>query len=207
MTETYTPDNLIAGDFPRVTAAVTIASGANAVRGALLGKITVGTASGEAAAGNTGDGTIGTVSTGTAAKAGVYRAVCIEPASNAGTFAVYDPDGLFVGRATAGVAFTAGPTFTIADGEADFVAGDSFTITVAAGSGKYKLSLAAATDGSQVPTAILAEAAAAASADVVAPAYLSGEFNAAAITFGTGHTAASVKDALRARNLYLQSAL
>lgn len=38
--ETYTPDRLIAGDFPRVTQEVTLISGQNLARGALLGKIT-----------------------------------------------------------------------------------------------------------------------------------------------------------------------
>ncbi len=40
--ETFTPDNLIAGDFPVVTDEVTIASGQNLVRGSALGKITSG---------------------------------------------------------------------------------------------------------------------------------------------------------------------
>jgi hypothetical protein len=40
MSETYTPDNLIAGDYPVVTDIVTIGTEANLVRGTLLGKIT-----------------------------------------------------------------------------------------------------------------------------------------------------------------------
>ena len=40
MSETYTPDNLIAGDFPLVSDEVTIVSGQNVARGAVLGKIT-----------------------------------------------------------------------------------------------------------------------------------------------------------------------
>ncbi len=40
MSETYTPDNLIAGDYPLVTGEVTIASGQNLQRGAVLGRIT-----------------------------------------------------------------------------------------------------------------------------------------------------------------------
>jgi hypothetical protein len=39
-TETYTPDHLHAGDFPIRTLDVTIASGQNLTRGALLGRIT-----------------------------------------------------------------------------------------------------------------------------------------------------------------------
>ncbi len=39
-TEVYTPDRLFAGDFPRATDSVTIITGQNLTRGALLGKIT-----------------------------------------------------------------------------------------------------------------------------------------------------------------------
>lgn len=37
---TYTPDNLVADDFPMMTGQVTIVSGQNLTRGAVLGKIT-----------------------------------------------------------------------------------------------------------------------------------------------------------------------
>lgn len=74
-------------------------------------------------------------------------------------------------------------------------------------SGKYILSLAAASDGSEVPRAILAEDADATSADKTTVAYLTGEFNTAAITFGTGHTAASVKDGLRDLGIFLKTNL
>ena len=109
----YTPDNLIAGEYPRVARVVTIASGANLAQGALLGKITA--------------------------------------------------------------------------------------------SGKFKLSASAATDGSEVPDAILAEAANAAAADVQAVVYFSGEFNESALSLGAGHTLASVKAGLRDRNIYLRT--
>ena len=36
----YFPENLIAGEFPRITRKVTVAAGANLVAGAVLGKIT-----------------------------------------------------------------------------------------------------------------------------------------------------------------------
>ncbi|TWA76441.1 bacteriophage lambda head decoration protein D [Azospirillum brasilense] len=38
--ESYAPDLLLAGDFPRMTRSVTLVSGQNLVRGAVLGKIT-----------------------------------------------------------------------------------------------------------------------------------------------------------------------
>jgi hypothetical protein len=110
-TESYTPDRLHAGDFPIRTLDVTIASGQNLVRGALLGKITA--------------------------------------------------------------------------------------------SGKYVLSLAAAADGSQTPVAILAEDVDATGGDKSGIVYISGDFNENAITYGTGHTADSVRAGLRDLNIYL----
>lgn len=137
---------------------VTVLSGQNLQPGHVLGKVAVGTATGAAVSGNTGNGTIGTVSAGATAKAGVYTATCIEPAANGGTFTVEDPDGVNVGTAAVGSAFTGPVVFTIADGATDFVAGDRFTITVAAGSGKYKEYNPANTDGSQIAVALLLDA-------------------------------------------------
>lgn len=114
-TQTYVADKLIAGDYPRVTATVTIASGANLTRGALLGRITSG--------------------------------------------------------------------------------------------GKYTLSLAAASDGSQTPVAVLADDAAAAAADVLAPIYFTGQFNSDAVTFGTGWTAATAAPTLRDAGIFFTTAL
>lgn len=42
MAETFTYDDILAGDFPVVTESVTIATGQNLVRGTVLGKITSG---------------------------------------------------------------------------------------------------------------------------------------------------------------------
>ena len=141
---------------------VTVLAGSGADRvltsGMVLGRITKGAATGAAAAGNTGNGTItASPPVGQAAKPGVYRLVCIEPATNAGTFTVEDPDGILIGIATVGVPFTTHLTFTIADGSTDFVAGDSFTITVAAGSAKVKQIDFSATDGSDQACGLLTE--------------------------------------------------
>lgn len=109
----YVPDSLHAGDFPIRTEKVTVITGQNLVRGALLGKITA--------------------------------------------------------------------------------------------SGKVNLSLSAAGDGSNTPYAILAEDVDATAEDKEAVAYISGDFNADAITYGAAHTAASVKDGLRDKNIYLHT--
>lgn len=117
MAETYTPDNLIAGETKTVCDIVTIASGGTALnRGAVLGKITA--------------------------------------------------------------------------------------------SGKYILSLSAAVDGSQTPYAILAEGCDPSAADVTNVAvYAKGEFNANALSFGTGHTAATVKAPLRDAGIYIKTSV
>jgi hypothetical protein len=139
---------------------VTVLAGSGADRalltGMVLGRITKGVAASAAVAGNTGNGTITAApAVGQAAKPGVYRVVCIEPAADGGKFEVEDPDGVLIGVAMVGVEFATHLTFTIADGAADFIAGDSFTITVAAGSGKVKQIDFAATDGSNAACGIL----------------------------------------------------
>lgn len=85
-------------------------------------------------------------------------------------------------------------TVTIASG-ADLARGAVLGRITA--SDKYVLSASGASDGSQTPVAVLAVAAAAAGADVVAPAYFTGEFAADQLTFGTSHTAATVEASWR----------
>jgi hypothetical protein len=193
-TQSLTPDGLLAGE-GQVTDAVTILSGEGAVsRGQLLGKISH--AAGTPGAGtNTGNGTVTGVSLGGKARLGTYTLKCITAAANGGTFKVIDPDGYALDAlATVGTPFTnAHLNVTINDGSADFIVGDSFTIAVAAGSGKYRGYNAANVDGSQYPSAILAEDVDATSSDKPAAAYFAGRFSGAAII---GYTA-SLKDALR----------
>jgi hypothetical protein len=173
-----------AGSMSRETG--TLLSGQNGKAGDVLGRVTLGAATAAAVAGNTGNGAFGSVTVGATAKAGVYRLTCIEPASNAGKFQVEDPDGITVGVATVAVEFVGGGlTFTIADGATDFVSGDSFTVTVASGSGKLKVVDKDATDGSKKAVAILYDDvdASAADADCVIVARLA-EVNGDEIQFG-----------------------
>jgi hypothetical protein len=72
-------------------------------------------------------------------------------------------------------------------------------------SNKFVLSLAAASDGSEVPRAILEEDVDATAGDKRAPAARTGEFNAAALTFGTGHNADSTRDGLRGLGIHLET--
>lgn len=120
----------------------TLLSGQNLKAGAVLGKIAVGTATSAAktaGGANTGNGTMGSVTVSAGAKAGVYRLRIVEPGTNVGSFQVEDPDGIIIGVGVVAAAFSAGGlAFTLADGSTDFVVGDGFDITVAAGSGKFR---------------------------------------------------------------------
>ena len=150
---------------------VTIVSGAGVLSaGTVLGKITkAGTASAAAYAGNTGNGTMGAITVGAGAKPGVYKLTITELATDAGNFVVEDPDGITIGQGDVAAAFSAGGlAFTLADGATDFAAGDGFTITVAAGSGKYASYDNTATDGTEVADAVLLQYVDATSADVAA---------------------------------------
>lgn len=170
------------GTYSRDT--IIIAAGQNLKAGHVLGRINIGTATGAATSGNVGNGALSSVSAGPTAKAGVYVLMCIEPATNAGMFSVEDPDGVTIGRVNVGVAFTGPVNFTLSDGATDFAAGDRFTITVSAGSGKYKEWNPANTDGSQIAVALLLEAVDATSGDKEAVAITrSAEFNESEIVW------------------------
>ncbi len=101
----------------------------------------------------------------------------------------------------------------VAGGRFEHDGGDIETITVGANStivrgtvlgritasGKYITSLNAASDGSQVAVAVLAEDvvnATGSSADVKAVVYKTGTFNSLGVTFGTGQTVANTKNDL-----------
>lgn len=204
--ETYTPDQLIAGK-PEilVSDSVTITGGVDLARGSLLGQVTIGAAGAAVAGGgNTGNGTITAIAVGVKTKVGTYTIRF----TGATTYTVVDPYGV---QLTAGVAAGAyvdaqiGWTFTA--GGTPMAAGDTFTIAVAAGSGSYKLSATASTDGSQNPIAILADAALCATngADQTSGIYIAGEFNPDVMTFGAGWTSALAKPVLQPLGIFLRS--
>lgn len=120
----------------------TILAGSSADRvltnGMVLGKATLGAATPAAVGDLSGKGTIATATVTNLAKPGVYTVEIIKAATNAGDFELRDPDGNVVGLGTVAAAFSkAGLAFTVTDGGTDFEVGDQFTITVAAGSGKF----------------------------------------------------------------------
>ena len=57
---------------------------------------------------------------------------------------------------------------------------------------KWTLSVAAATDGSQVPKSVLSADIDASAVDVICPAYFTGEFADLMCTYGAGHSQATV---------------
>lgn len=194
--------------FPAVTKQATIAAGANLQPGAVLGRVAGAISAPVALGTNTGNGTFAATP---AAAAGIlegdYKLLIIEPAANGGAFALFAPDGQLVGRGAIGVAYTGGHlAFTLQDGATDFVAGDGFIITVARGT-THRLCTAAATDGSHIPRAILATPALAAATAKDAAIYVSGIFNRASLTFGAGHSAATVEATLEAANIHLRDAI
>lgn len=109
-----------------------------------------------AVGGNVGNGvaTLANPAVADGARPGVYQAICIEPAADAGTFEVFGPDGISIGTASVGVAFTGEVKFTIADGATNFSAGDAFKITVPDDGTKAVAWTPDAKDGSQKIRAI-----------------------------------------------------
>lgn len=129
-----------------------ITGAAKVLPGTVMGKQTVGTTAAAAALGtNTGNGTFGAITVGAGAEAGAYT-VEFDDATH---FIVSNPSGEEIGHGVTGTAFSAGGIgFTITAGGTAFAPGDSFTVTVAAGSGKWVTCTAAATDGSQIAAGI-----------------------------------------------------
>lgn len=70
-------------------------------------------------------------------------------------------------------------------------------------SGKYILSLSAASDGSQTPDFVLGQDADASAGDVEALAFETGQFNASALTLGTAHTISSIREGLRVKGILI----
>lgn len=208
MTETYTPDNLIAGPFPRIGGSVTILSGNDLARGTVLGRVTKALGTPDASGLVSGDGTLTGASLGARAKIGDYTITCIAAATDGGTFKVVDPDGVRLDDAAVGSAYSSEHIgFTINDGDSDFAVGDAFVVPVEAGSGKCKAVLSTAVDGSAEVYGVLAAAVDASSADAVGPAFLSGEFNESALTFGGSDTADDHRDQARAKAIFFKSAV
>ena len=125
----------MAGSFPIVTRDATIkASAGDLSRAQVLGKITKGAVTKSFT--GTGNGTLTLDATEprlALSKAGTYKVVF----TGATAYKVIDPDGNIIGQEIALGAFANKLKFVIAAGATAFVAGDTFLVVVAAGSGDY----------------------------------------------------------------------
>jgi len=196
----HEPDNLIGGnELPLLTKKVNIEGTAGTVkRGTVLGRITVDTQQGATAAAgdNTGDGTLVmdvTAPLQAGAQAGVYTVKIITKAAggNDAVAEVRDPKGRLVGTTKAatssGTVFSKQIKFTITDGSTAFEVGDSFTVTVAALFGNYKVVDKTANNGTAYADCVLshdAKITAASCAEAIA--YKTGIFNRGALIVATG---------------------
>jgi hypothetical protein len=201
--QVYIPDQLIADAKNLVSQPIILGAGTLA-RGTVLGQQNTNPISAAATAGNTGNGTIGTLSVGASPDVGAYKAT----ATSATVFAVVDPEGNALGNATAGTPFTSAEVnFTITAGGTAFVAGDSFVITVSDAIGTYIECVKTASDGSQNPVAILADAADASGGPVSTGAYVAGEFNARALTFDASWTLSALVGAARVYSIFIKNSV
>lgn len=191
---------------------ITILSGAGVLDpGTVLGQVAEGGAATvvtAAGAGNTGNGVFAATPTADAgAPAGTYSVQIIEPAAAAGTFRVERPDGSLDGTGNVGVAYNGTINFTLNDGAVDFVAGDSFSVTVSwSSTTKYAAHDPAAVDGRETAAAILFHEVDATASDQKSVATVRGPATIFEpyLTFKTGISAAdktAAKEALRAKGM------
>lgn len=170
--------------------------------GMVLGVISFGavTSAVKASGANTGNGTCTpdvAAPVQVNAKAGIYTARCIAAATNSGTFEVKDPEGRSLGQVVVGATFNDQIKFVIADGATDFIVGDGFDITVAAGSGKYAPYDPTAKDGTQNAAAILLHQHDTTAADVAGAVLLvrgPAEIDRTGLAWGTNVTTNTHKD-------------
>ena len=120
--------------------------------------------------GNTGNGTCTALTNGLIAKVGAYTLTFL----TATTFTVGDPNGVALPNGVNGAYTDAQINFTITAGGTAFVAGDGFTITVAAGSGKWTQVGPANVDGSQAAAGVCILAGNPTSADTLSVAVTRG---------------------------------
>lgn len=205
--ESYVPDQLIAGNLKLVTANIQVVGNLALKRGTLMGAVTAGSVvNAVAASGNVGNGTFGAPSAGTGAKPGTYGIRFTGPT----TFVVTDPFGTVLPAVGAGYGGTVGsPDVTIAftAHSSAMVAGDSFQFGINSAGTTYKGSVSAAGDGSQTPTCVLADDVAASTLPQTAGVYLMGEFNARSLIYGTGLTRAGVEAGLRALGIFIKDSV
>ena len=165
---------------------VTFAGADTFAEGTILARRAVAIAVTASAVTGTGNGTVtlATVVAGSIVPVvGVYVLTCAEAVVEGGVFNLVDPNGAQVaagltmtpGAGGTTVIEVAGLQFTLTDGGTDFVAGDFFTLTVAADGKLVPFSLTGA-GGEQIPLAVLTyEIVATGAGDLPLRAMVSGE--------------------------------
>jgi hypothetical protein len=114
---------------------IVVASGQTLQPGTVIGFLTA-LSQPTAASGNTGNGTITVHGIGAGARVGNYSVVFTTTGATA-AFTVRAPDGALVGTGAVGTRYTnGGIDITIADGAADWTAGDKLAFPVARGAAK-----------------------------------------------------------------------
>lgn len=102
---------------------------------------------------DTGNGTTGTITVGTAAKVGVYEGTILAGAT---TFSLVDPTGVALPNGTLGSAYSQnGLGFTLSNGGTAFVAGDTFTVSVESGTGAMQIGTLAGIENGQTYVKLL----------------------------------------------------
>jgi len=94
--------------------------------------------------------------------------------------------------------------FVLTEGSTEFIVGDGFDITIAAGSGNVRLLDVDAIDGSAVFDSILLEDTDATSGDLVAPVALTGQFNEDKLTVKGSTVTADYEDAARDAGCFIE---
>jgi len=204
--------NLLANSDDVTTRKVTISAG-NLVAGSVLGGVETGVPAATAGApfstvgGSVGNGAVSAVSADAGAMAGRWYIEITGAAGATAAFKVVRPDGQIDGTGNVGTPYngTGSINASVADGATDYGAGHMIPIDVVYEDGDsaktYKLSLAAATDGSQVPDLVLAQDADATDGPIEAIAYESATVVSSALTLGTGHTISTIREGLRLKGI------
>lgn len=204
MSETFTHDNLLAGDQRQlVNLPATVDLGQVLSRGALLGRILRAIGAAAADPGNTGEGTISGEALGPHSKIGTYRIICIAAGPPA-VFQVVDPDGYRLADAEADVAYNGPIDFLIEAYGTPFAVGDTFTVEVDEGSLEVTLASRVAIDGSAEPYAVLAEDVDATLAPVLTSVYVEGEFSEDNVGYAAGDDADDWREPCRLIGIYLR---
>jgi hypothetical protein len=180
--------------FSRDSAAITALA---LLAGTVLGALNTATAVAAALGTNTGNGTFGTITAGTATQGGDYT-VEFDDATH---FIVSDIGGSEIGHGTTGAAFSAGGLgFTITAGGTAFVPGDSFKVTVSVSAVKYGAFDPTATTGLQNAAAILGYDTDASAADKQATIFARHfQINASELVWGANVTTNGQKTAALAQ--------